>query len=282
MTGTLQIKRLKDGEYYYVVLNLYENGKRKLKWIPTGLRVKGNKKKAELFLRASLQEYGQKQKSQAVPGHNMRFSDWVRQWLDASKARVDDITWQGYSVNAETHVLPYFDELGISLSDVTRQVLQVYIDFKATKGRKDGSGGLAPKSIQHLRSILHQSLKAAVLRELIPTNPCEGLVLPQRIRYEYKFYNEEQLLQLFDALQGERIYPMVRIAEVYGLRRSELLGLQWNSVDFHANRIIIRHTVVKVQSTVAKDKTKSKSSYRSFPLVPDIWELLLKMKAKEE
>ena len=45
MTGTLQTKKLKDGEYYYVVLYLYENGKRRPKWIPTGLPIKGNKKR---------------------------------------------------------------------------------------------------------------------------------------------------------------------------------------------------------------------------------------------
>jgi hypothetical protein len=146
MTGTLQTKRLKDGEYYYVVLNLYENGKRKPKWIPTGLRVKGNKKKAELFLRDTLRDYEQKQKMQAAPEHGMRFSDWIRKWLDASKARVDEITWQGYSVQARIHILPYFDDLGIALGDVTRQVLQTYVDFKATKGRMDGKGGLAPRA----------------------------------------------------------------------------------------------------------------------------------------
>jgi len=282
MTGTLQTKKLKDGEFFYVVLYLYEDGKRKPKWIPTGLRVKGNKKRAEALLRDAIREHEQQQELQALPGSNMRFSDWIRQWLKESKMRVDEITWQGYMVNAETHILPYFDDLGITLADVTRTRLQAYVDFKAMNGRKDGKGGLAPKSIQHLRSIIQQALKAAVLREMIPTNPCEGLVLPQRVRYEYKFYNEEQLMLMFDVMRTERIYPMVRIASVYGLRRSELLGLQWNSIDFHGNMITIRHTVVKVQTTVAKDKTKSKSSYRSFPLVPDVRELLLRLKAAEE
>jgi integrase len=282
MTGTLQTKKLKGGEYYYVVLYLYEDGKRKPKWIPTGLPIKGNKKRADALLRDALNEHERKHETQALPQINVRFSDWVRQWLKESRARVDEITWQGYSVNAETHILPYFDDLGVPLANVSRPILQTYIDFKAVNGRKDGKGGLAPKSIQHLRSIMQQALKAAVLREMIPANPCEGLVLPKRVRYEYKFYNEEQLMQMFHALRDERIYPMVRIASVYGLRRSELLGLQWDSVDFHGNMITIRHTVVKVKTTVAKDKTKSKSSYRSFPLVPDVRELLLQLKAAED
>lgn len=54
MTGSLQIKKDK----YFAVLNIYDqNGKRKQKWLTTGLAVKGNKKKAEQLLREYLREY---------------------------------------------------------------------------------------------------------------------------------------------------------------------------------------------------------------------------------
>ena len=57
MTGHLQIKKDK----YYAVLNLYENGKRTQKWIPTGFPVKGNKTRAEKFLREQLLSYETKE-----------------------------------------------------------------------------------------------------------------------------------------------------------------------------------------------------------------------------
>ena len=50
MTGSLQIKNNK----YYIVLNTYEKGKRKIKWISTDLPVKGNKTKAQKLLRETL------------------------------------------------------------------------------------------------------------------------------------------------------------------------------------------------------------------------------------
>lgn len=53
MTGSLQVKNGK----FYMVLNIYENGKRKFKWIATGLNEKGNKRKAEQMLRETLQTY---------------------------------------------------------------------------------------------------------------------------------------------------------------------------------------------------------------------------------
>ena len=52
MTGSLQVKNGK----YYMVLNSTENGKRKQKWISTGLPEKGNIRKAEQMLREKLTE----------------------------------------------------------------------------------------------------------------------------------------------------------------------------------------------------------------------------------
>ena len=53
MTGSLTVK----GGKYYAVLNIYENGKRKPKWINSGFPEKGNKRKAEAFLREKIAEY---------------------------------------------------------------------------------------------------------------------------------------------------------------------------------------------------------------------------------
>lgn len=53
MTGSLQIKNNK----YYAVLNLKVNGKRKPKWIPLGIPIRGNKRKAEAELNRLLEEY---------------------------------------------------------------------------------------------------------------------------------------------------------------------------------------------------------------------------------
>lgn len=61
-------------------------------------------------------------------------------------------------------------------------------------------------------------------------------------------------------------------ASFYGLRRSEVVGLKWSSIDFDAGTITIRHTVTQATVngkfiTVAKDRAKNKSSLRTLPLV---------------
>lgn len=276
MTGSLQIKKDK----YYIVLNTYDHvGKRKLKWISTGLTAKGNKKRAEKMLRDQLQEYEERSHLQTS---DMLFSEAVRQWLIASEIRVDAVTLQGYEALVRVHILPYFDELKIKLVDVSRQILQKYLDEKYRHGRTDGKGGLSPTSLRLHKNILYQTLKEAVKNELIPSNPCEYVTLPQMQRFEAKFYTAEQLNALLDAIRDEPLYSLIKLTAVYGLRRSEVLGLKWDSVDFDANTLIIKHTVSKVLKVVEKDKTKSASSRRSFPLLPEIKKLLLSIKQQEQ
>ncbi len=275
MTASLQVKCNK----FYVVLNSVQNGKRKIKWICTGLTVKGNKKKAEQFMRELL---AKETVLTEKPKSDLLFSDEIRRWLQEVRLRVDEVTLQGYESRANGHILPYFDDMGIKLVDVDRAVLQAYISVKSVCGRKDGRGGLAPASLRQHKNVLFQTLKMAVRDGLISSNPCEQVILPQATRFQGKYYSVEQLNRLLDATKDERLHPLVYITSVYGLRRSELLGLKWDSIDFERQMLTIRHTVVKVTKEVEKDKTKNASSFRSFPLTPAAREIFMEMKQTEE
>lgn len=275
MTGSLQIKN----DMYYIVLNTYENGKRKPKWISTKLPCKGNKRKAEQMLRDTLQQY---ENQPTAVKSDVLFSDYIRHWLKVVQRKVDIVTYQGYEVLANSQVLPYFDSKGVKLQDVTTEILQAYIDEKHQSGRKDGKGGLSAASIRRHKNILQQTLNEAVKNKLLTTNPCQFLVLPKQEKYQSSYYSAEQLQRLFDAIKDEPLYPLVKIAAMYGLRRSELLGLKWDSIDFAAGRLTIRHTVSQVTKPVEKDKTKNASSFRSFPLVDEARSIFLEAKAREK
>ena len=76
--------------------------------------------------------------------------------------------------------------------------------------------------------------------------------------------------------------PLVRITALYGLRRSEVLGLKWDSIDFENSLVLIRHTVCKMVTKVEKDKTKTESSRRGFPMTEEARAIFLAAKTQEE
>ena len=275
MTGSLQTKN----EKFYIVLNDMVNGKRKQRWIATGLTVKGNKRKAEQLLREKLAEEMQKA---PLPVSDMRLSDCIRHWLTCVQRRVDEVTYLGYLHTAEKHILPYFDTSGLTLRDCTVKALQVYFDEKASGGRLDGKGGLSAKTLRHHRNIIRQSLSEAVKDGLIVNNPCDYVELPRHDRYEAAFYSAEQLQKLFDVMKDDPLLPLVKITALYGLRRSEVLGLKWDSVDFTNGLVLIHHTVCKLGVKIEKDKTKTESSRRSFPMTAEARSIFLTAKAEEE
>ena len=128
MTGSLQVKNGK----YYMVLNSTENGKRKQKWLSTGLTEKGNKRRAEQMLREKLRQH---EVQSGIVKSEVLFSDYIRIWLTDAKRKVDLVTYQGYEVLVNSQVFPYFSKSGVKLQDVTVDVLQNYMDL-LTKAKK--------------------------------------------------------------------------------------------------------------------------------------------------
>ncbi len=148
-------------------------------------------------------------------------------------------------------------------------------------GRLDGKGGLSPKSLRLHKNVLFQALTDAVRNQLLSSNPCQFVQLPQKERKEAHFYSATQMQTLFATLQNDPLLPLVKITAIYGLRRSELLGLQWDSIDEERGTLAICHTVVKVTSAVEKDKTKNRTSRRAFPLTPEARAIFAEAKRKE-
>lgn len=275
LTGSLQIKKGK----YYISLNTYVNGKRKPTSIPTGLKVEGNKKKAEKLLREKIQEY---EDHPNIVLAGILFSDYVEKWLALVKMSVDVITYDGYKNVAKAHIIPYFAERGTKLNEVDREVIQTYITDKYEHGRVDGKGGLSTKTLKTHRLILHLILKEALMSGLITTDPCIGIKLPKSQRREPTFYTKEQVEELLEDTHGEPLYPVIYFTVIYGLRRSEVLGIKWDSIDFEAGTLTIKHTVVCYDKIVEKDSTKTSASYRSYPLTDDVKAILLDLRSQEE
>lgn len=276
MTGHLQIKNDK----YYAVINTYQDGKRSQKWISTGYVVKGNKTKAEKFLREQLLIY---ENQETCSGSDILFSEYIKVWLNKIKISVDEATYEGYEKLAFTHIIPYFDNMNFCLKDITVKVLQDYVDDKSKNGRLDKKGGLSAKSLRLHRNILNQALKEALKSDLIKTNPCSLVKFPQIQKREPTFYNAMQVEKLLSCITDDFVfYCLIKVTATYGLRRSEVLGLKWSVIDFENDRFKISHTVVNINSTIRKDKTKNESSYRIFPLIDSIKELLIKLKGIQQ
>lgn len=265
--------------YFYMVLNTTdEMGKRKTKWVSTGYPIKGNKRRAEIMLADAKREFEKAPKSQKK---EILFSDYMRKWLEIVKNEIEIDSYAGYSSVIEKRIAPYFDMRKVTLTGLTASDIQ---DFY-TYGLNDLH--LSGNTIRHFHANISKALRYAVRKDLISANPMDKVDRPKAQQHVGTFYTIGEVLALIDAVRGDTIEFPTLMAAFYGLRRSEIFGLQWKSVDFISNRMTIEHTVTQAVIdgkfiVIEKDRTKNKSSCRSLPLVPQYRELLLAMREQQE
>lgn len=213
----------------------------------------------------------------------MKFSDYMLEWLSIKRSMLEVSTYEAYCIYVTKHIIPYFADA--QLEDLKPMAVQRYISDKLENGRCDGNGGLSRASVRKHIQVIREALDNAVRFEYIEKNPAALVVLPRKKRGEKDpevFLEIEEAKSLLSALDGKRIYPLVLITLLYGLRRSEVLGLTWSSVDFDEDLIYINNTIVKNITIIEKKTTKNDTSRRKFYLFPEVKAELLKVRAAQE
>ena len=225
MTGSLQIKNSK----YYVVLSFKDkNGVNKNKWVSTGYAIKGNKKRAEALIDGLIEKHhhleydGNKEEK-------LMFVDSIYDWLARKKNAVENSTYEGYEIYARRHIIPYFEELNLTLQEVTPKHIRDYYDYKHNSGRRDNkTGGLNSQSIKKHSIILKQVFNDALITEQISRNPASIIPIPQHEKQsKERFYlTSDEANRVLQAFNSHELQPLIYVTLYYGLRRSEALGLK--------------------------------------------------------
>ena len=273
IAGHLQEKK---GLYYMVLSYKDKSGKRVSKWMPTGLPVKGNKKRAEDMLMAARAEFVA---GEAAIDHDMPFSSYLVQWMEIARSTLKPNTAAGYASMIQNPIAPYFQQRGITLGGLQAVDIQMFYTSQLKR--------VSANTVIHYHAIIHRALKYAVKTDLIDVNPADKVERPRKDRFTASFYDGNEVNRLFQVARGTPLELPVMLAAFYGLRRSEVVGLKWDAIDFENKTIAIRHTVTACAEKgrrieVAADTTKTASSRRTLPLVPAFQTKLAALKEEQE
>lgn len=267
--------------YYYAVINYYDStGKRKTKWISTGLPIKGNKKRAEAVLSEIRQNFViPKERNANTISEEMLFADFLEQWLVVVKSSIAPTTYSSYSKKVKNIIAPFFRKREITLQNLKAKDIQEFYIQQLQR--------VKAATVISYHANIHRALEYAVKIDLISSNPADRIERPKKEKYMAKYYKADEINQLFKLSKGSNIEIPILLAAFYGLRRSEVLGLKWDAIDFEKNIITVRHTVTKAeidgeQRIIMSDTTKTKSSLRSLPLVDFVGERLKQLKEEQE
>ncbi len=276
VTGNLQVKK----GYYYAVINLKdENEKRIPKWISTGIAAtEKNRKAAENFLADEIHHWNER-KGIFV---KTNLAEYFEFWLTTIQNEVRPNTYRGYCGNMRKHIIPYFKAHPIALQDVTPYVLEdYYYSLLCPKSNLINGAALSATTISHHHQNISKAFADAVRRGLISVNPASAARLPKKEKFRPEFLNNNEVGEMLKLFEGNTVELPVRLCAIYGLRRSEVLGLKWKNIDFFKKSITVCETLQQGEHGDYTDTTKTESSFRTLPMTIRAEKLLREQKERQ-
>ena len=207
----------------------------------------------------------------------MTFGEWMDFWYQTyCKNTLKKSTQTTYEERIYKQIIPKIGHH--PLNKVTTGTLDRFYAHLKADGRlvkRDIYGtGLANSVIRSIHAHCRAALEKAVEEKLIRQNPAIGCKLPPKKTPEMKILTPEAMQKLLYQAQIEGFYEMFMLDLATGLRRGEIVGLQWKDIDFETGTLSVTKQVRYVKKELVIEPPKTKASERSIILPPPVLEML--------
>jgi integrase len=220
--------------------------------------IKDTKREAEKRLSALIHEHDTGQLSK--PGKDTVSSFLDRWYQEYAKPNTAPRTGEVYEQIIRVHLKPHLGT--ILLSGLRREHIQKYYSDSMTSG-------LSPQSIRHHHTLLHKALGTAMEWGLLSRNVADEVKPPRVERKEMQIWNTDEVTQFLKASEPTGYHVLFHTLIYTGMRRSELLALRWEDVDFMFGQVSISRGLHQLKdSSYIFRNTKTVKSRRQVALTP--------------
>ena len=281
--------RKKDGYYHLIIDTIHPITKEKIRHSEsTKLKVIEESKRKnleneneakyrlKLFREKWTKFYFSNSKKDGV--ENIYFTDYLENWLNSIKAGLQPSTMRGYSINVKRVIVPYFKPKNILLNELKARHIQEFYTYCLTEKKVN------PNTVIRYHANIRKCLQTALKQELVLSNQADLVDKPKKKVYVAKVLSISKLLTLLKSIESTHLELPTFFSTYYGLRRGEAAGLLWSNIDFKNKKIIIGNTLIEGENKelLNRKSLKTKSSYRTLELIPEVEKFLLEVKEKQE
>lgn len=212
---------------------------------------------------------------------NAKYDDVLTAWLQSSRTNIKESTFAKYSHIIDSHIRPALGQF--PLGKISTQLIESFIQQQLVAGRLDGKGGLSPKTVTDILTIIKESIGYA------QDNGIAVICNPQRITVKKK----EREMRVLTPLEEEAFVRVlmddmdqykfgVMLSLYTGIRIGELCALQWEDLCLSSATLRVRKTMQRIQdknvgatlkTKIIITEPKSQCSIRDIPLPTFIIEL---------
>jgi integrase len=263
--------RQRGKKWYY---RFFENGK-------VIERCGGDRK--EDALKALNEELNRKYKGYTRP-EETKLCDYLDMWLE--NYIIDEKsknTYDKYNNVITNKITPSIGN--IRLCDLKVIHIDKFLrDLKKDKIKKGKNVTcLSGTTIQMYYGILNTALNRAVKLQMIIENPCKYIDTPKRNKYKANILTLDEFKLIYNNLNDnvfeDHIFKLaLDISIETGLRRGELCGLTWDSINFEDKFIDITKALIRIENEYTISNLKTEGSYRTIPISDELVQKLKKHK----
>ena len=212
----------------------------------------------------------------------MPFGEWMDFWYqNYSKPKLRPTTRSGYEGRIYRHII---SELGnIPLDQLTQNDLQQFYARLKKSGRllhaEHYGKGLSDRMVRACHMNCRSALEKAVQEGLIRMNPAVGCKLPPKKAREMQVLTREEIQRFLIHAKAEGYFELFLLELTTGLRRGELLALQWDDLNLETGELQVTKQVYRTKEDgLLISQPKTKSSIRTVSLPPTLLNILKEYK----
>ena len=208
----------------------------------------------------------------------MTLGEWLERWMeDYGAATLRPNTLRSYEQFIRCYIKPYLGDKIVSR--VTRMDIQKLYRKLKHEGRvhehPEYGHELSDTMVLRIHAMLHRCLKDAEAAHVIARNPTDGAAVPKANHRPKQILTKEQMDIFLAAVDRNEIWRDFFYTELTtGLRRGELLALQWDDLDFKTGTLTVNKQVYEVKGRLQVSIPKTRASIRRLVLPPGVVEVL--------
>jgi integrase len=191
-------------------------------------------------------------------------AQFLDEWLEFIKPSVSPKTVERYGELCRKNIVPLIGD--VTLARLKTDRIDTAFSKALQSGRRDGTGGLSPHTVRHMRRALIKALGQAVTWERLSKNPASHTTAPKVERKRMTAYDAEQTGALLDALRPTRLFVPVLLAVMCGLRRGELIALRWRNVDLDGKSLAVVESAEQTDAGAVRYKEPKSGRSRTIAL----------------
>ena len=209
-----------------------------------------------------------------TPQHSLTLGDWLETWMDnIVRPTRAETTVYGYQKIIDNHVVPALGHIPL-LKLTPMDIQQYYIQVQQ-------NANLSSNTLRRHHDLLSSSLRSAVRQDKLLQSPMDKVEPPRAKQKETSYYRPEELKRLYSLLEGHPLELCAKLAGSLGMRREEICGLRWESIDYQRQLLYIKEARTAFGATIVQKETKTRSSVRTL-FIPDDVARLLQMEQERQ